>query len=49
MNRVAGKLKSYAFRLAISNSWSIQSNAFERSVSKVPKTATLYTDLDRVY
>ena len=48
MNRNAGKLKSYAFSSAVSNSWSRQSNAFERSVSKASKTLPLSTDLFHV-
>ena len=45
MSRNAGKLKPYVFGFAVSNSWSRQSNAFERSVYKAPKTLQLSTDL----
>ena len=48
MSRNAGKLKPYAFSFAVSNSWSRQWNAFERSVSKAPKTLPLSTDLFHV-
>ena len=46
MSRNTGKLKPYAFSFA--DSWSRQSNAFERSVSKAPKTLPLSTDLFHV-
>ena len=48
MSRNAGKLKLSAFSFAVSNSWSRQSNTFQRSVSKVPKTLPLSTHLFHV-
>ena len=39
MSLNVGKLKSYAFNFAVT--YSRQSNAFERSVSKKPKTLIL--------
>ena len=48
MSRNAGKLKLYAFSFAVSNSWLRQSSAFERSVSKTPKTLSLSEDLFHV-
>ena len=37
MSRNPGKLKPNVFTLAVSNSWSRQSSAFQRPVSKAPK------------
>ena len=49
MSRNVGKLKPYALRFAASsNSWSRQSNAYERSSSKAPKTLPLSRDLFHV-
>ena len=48
MSRNAGKLNLYAFSFAVSNSWWRQLNAFNRSVSKAPKTLPLSTDLFHV-
>ena len=44
----AGKLKLYAFSFAVNNYWSRQSNAFDRCVSKAPKTLSLSTDFFHV-
>ena len=49
MSQNAGKLTPYVFSFAVSNSWSRQSNAIERSVSKTPETLPLSTNLIHVF
>ena len=49
MSQKAGKLTLYVFSFAVSNSWSRQSNAIERSVSKTPETLPLSTNLIHVF
>ena len=44
MSSNAGNLNLYPFSFSVSNSCSRQSNAFERLVSKAPKTLPLSTD-----
>ena len=44
INRNAVRVNPYALSFALSNSWSRQSNAFERSVSKAPKALSLSTE-----
>ena len=41
----AGRSNPYALSFAVSNSWSRQSNALERSVSKAPNVLPLSTEL----
>ena len=44
INRNVDRVNPYALSFAVSNTWSRQSNVFERFVSKAPKDMPLWTE-----